>query len=325
MRPYWFLVIVPESLAGAALFSAVSVIGLAGSFMFTLGAFLDDGPFDRTTAIGSSLFFALLITYAIVAGAYVIRRSMRALHDLRPSLDCDETAFEAVLASISKTDLATTLAFAGLGLAGGAAHNFILREGAFNSTALSRLGGIVGTELVWLAVTFLVATFLRNANIFARLGEQHVKIDLLKPQALYPFGLIAVLPTLGLLGTQVLYPLLSLDGGFNATGTLPGFMITLVSLTYLFVRTTWPLHKRIVQTKQDAIDAVQDQIDQLRDRGASIAELQPHLTHRDYLEHLSEWPFKVSTLARWSLYLLIPPMTWVGAALIENVVDMMLS
>ena len=30
-------------------------------------------------------------------------------------------------------------------------------------------------------------------------------------------------------------------------------------------------------------------------------------------------------MTRWSLYLLIPPLTWVGAALIKNVVDVLVA
>jgi hypothetical protein len=37
-----------------------------------------------------------------------------------------------------------------------------------------------------------------------------------------------------------------------------------------------------------------------------------------------EWPFDIGLLARLLLYLILPPLTWVGAALIENLVDSVL-
>jgi hypothetical protein len=81
------------------------------------------------------------------------------------------------------------------------------------------------------------------------------------------------------------------------------------------------LHERIVTAKHEAILDVQQQIDTTRQQSSNLALLQPLLAHRECLDGLSEWPFQVSTLARWSLYLLIPPLTWVGAALIEKAVD----
>ena len=67
-----------------------------------------------------------------------------------------------------------------------------------------------------------------------------------------------------------------------------------------------------------AIGQAQDDV--LRLRGDQAALL-PALSWRRYLEDLSEWPFQMSTVARWTLYLLIPPFTWVGAALIEIAVS----
>ena len=39
---------------------------------------------------------------------------------------------------------------------------------------------------------------------------------------------------------------------------------------------------------------------------------------------MSEWPFDVGVMTRLAFYLVIPPLTWVGAALIENAVDALL-
>ena len=327
MRQYWFLAIVPKSLPGSMAFAVLLASTLVALFTGMFGVFSRNGLATELMAdLGNSLFFAILIAYAIVAGAYVLRRSSRAMLELRPALNCDDDTFAEMLESIEKTPTSTALGFALIGLAGGTIHNAVIWT-TFESNAVTwaRWGGIIGTILTWFVVTYLVTAFIRNAQMFARLGADHVRVDLFKPQALYPFGLLAVLPTLGLVGTQALYPLLSLEGGFNAIGTIPGFTITMASLTYLFFRTTWPLHKRIAAAKNNAVLEVQAQIDDLRSREAGLVQLQALLAHREYLERLSEWPFKISTLARWSLYLLIPPLTWVGAAFIEKAVDAFLA
>ena len=48
------------------------------------------------------------------------------------------------------------------------------------------------------------------------------------------------------------------------------------------------------------------------------------LDYRNRGQQVREWPFSVGGLGILTLYLVIPPLTWVGAALIENLVDTIL-
>lgn len=36
---------------------------------------------------------------------------------------------------------------------------------------------------------------------------------------------------------------------------------------------------------------------------------------------ISEWPFDTAVMTRLGFYLINPPMTWVGAAMLENLVE----
>jgi hypothetical protein len=42
------------------------------------------------------------------------------------------------------------------------------------------------------------------------------------------------------------------------------------------------------------------------------------------MQQASKWPFDMPTLTRLGLYLILPPLTWVAAALIENLVEKLL-
>jgi hypothetical protein len=42
------------------------------------------------------------------------------------------------------------------------------------------------------------------------------------------------------------------------------------------------------------------------------------------VQRVSDWPLDIGALSQLAFYLIIPPLTWVGAALIENVVDALL-
>ena len=53
----------------------------------------------------------------------------------------------------------------------------------------------------------------------------------------------------------------------------------------------------------------------------AYGDLAPLLLYRREITAAPEWPFDTSVMGRLALYLVIPPLTWVGAALIEMLVD----
>ena len=58
---------------------------------------------------------------------------------------------------------------------------------------------------------------------------------------------------------------------------------------------------------------------------AVLEELARHCSaYRREIAQASTWPFDSSNLTRLLFYLIIPPLTWAGAALIENLVDWLL-
>jgi hypothetical protein len=52
-----------------------------------------------------------------------------------------------------------------------------------------------------------------------------------------------------------------------------------------------------------------------------IQTLNTLLTQRTHLQKVSSWPLNLDNVGRLLFYMFIPPLTWVGAALIERVVD----
>ena len=326
---YWFVRIVGLSQWPRPVLSLMCFALLSAFFLVMLASDSSDDSANRLSDIGTALFFAAINGYAIVAGAAVIERSQSAMNELRPVLDCDDATFQRLRASLATAPgtFASALIIGGLLL--GMLHISILMENwniwAIMVASPGALGITLGTLLTWLVITHLVAIFARNAHMVSRMGHRLVRVDLLQPSLLKPFGRIALLPTLGLLGTQVLYPLLSLGGSFNPFAVAPGFIVTLIALTYLLIKATWPLHRRLAAAKQSALQDIENDIALWRRQQGSdandLSKLQPMLGYREYLQSLSEWPFSLSTLARWSLYLIIPPVTWICAALMENAID----
>lgn len=335
MHRHWFEYIVPQRLSMALLLAITVWMALSLLFAYLLGAFAEEQTEDTANAVGTALFFASINVFSVVAGAWVIRRSAELVSALH--LNCDAETRKELSARVSSITTRRAGIILLICLLAGLAHNAFLQDtllGVFAAVTSSpiALGGALGTMLSWFVVSHIVIAFVQNAHTFATIGERYVEVDLLQPDNHNLIGRAALLPTLGLIGTQALYPLLWLDGNLSLIAALPGFLVTLTSLVYLFIRSTLPLHRRLSRVKEEQLRLINNRIQQLRKgaaddapAGQQLIELQALLDHRTYLQACPEWPFKVTTVVRWSLYLLIPPLTWVGAALIENVVDLALS
>lgn len=89
--------------------------------------------------------------------------------------------------------------------------------------------------------------------------------------------------------------------------------------------------RRIAEAKADELARITPLIlakhEQLKnasgeDAAARIsADLTALLDYRQRVSHMREWPFDRSTVSRFGLYLLFPAISWIGAALVERIVD----
>ncbi len=303
----------------------VSWVLLTLTFAWLLGYF---ETYIGEEVLGVGLFFSSTTVYVVFVGTWVIRESGRVVAEL-PLACSDEEQLELVQ-RITRVSLQHFLLVSTYGLVLGVVHTMIMIGSYDLSLILTStsfgVGAWLGTMIAWFLITHIVVAFIDNARTFARIGAEHLTVDLLRPKSTYPLGRAALLPTLCLIGTQAMYPLIALGGDMNLVTVLPGFGITLVALVYLFLRSTFPLHRRLSALKAEELERIDRSLQSIdRSDEGSWESLNRLLTLRDHMERTSEWPFKLSTIARWSLYLTIPPLTWVGAALIENVVDFVLN
>ena len=273
-----------------------------------------------------ALFFVCIVAYIIPVFHFVTERSQSALKELHHNglISAEQEATLSVRVShrswrwvVVNLMVASALWFAQSWLLTG--ELAIMVNGFFRNYP-----GFVassGPWLVWITVTCTVHALVDNARMFRKLAAK-VPVDILNGAALIPFGRMAVSSTLLVIGAQSLFSIMWLGDDTNVWTTIPGLLPTTAALVYLFVAPLWPLHKRLKTAKQAQLAAVQQQINQvsstpLRD----MPNLATLLTFRREVASVAEWPLDISVLARFSLYLVIVPLTWIGAALIENVVD----
>ncbi len=329
---YWFIWLDRHWRFSRFLLGLLIFLLLAIVFGALLGLF--NLPVDipiRQTSLGLCLFFAGLNATALTGTMAIIRRSELALDQLKPILRIDDERFRYLRASLSGTTAKRSWTITLISLAIGIAHSAILSSGDPNqSYDLQFFGANLGGILSWFIMLHLITALVWNAHMFAKLGRDDMEIDALRPELLLPFATVALLPSLTLMATQLFYPLLSLNGQFSPIATLPGFIMTLLSALYLLLRTTWPVHMRMREAKASLLASSEGSIARWRETNPdwnfssdAMGELLPILAFRNHVRALPVWPFNLGLLGRWLFYVVIPPLTWVMAALMENLIDIL--
>jgi hypothetical protein len=282
------------------------------------------------------LFYSLIIAYIIPIFSYITAKSQDALLELRPLLDLDDSAFEKMRTHLDSTSLRMIALQLGAGALLGFIHMSFIRGSALGtvSGALADQSGFVstlGAIVVWIIMTTVISMLVQQAVVFARLGAYHVQVTLLSNHKLLPFARVSISASLAIIGALALFPLIGIESGMNLMESLPGAIATLVPLLALFIVPVWPIHRRLVATKQQQLASVNDRIETRLRAGDSffpeaevLEELAPLLLYRREIAQVSTWPFDGGNVSRLLFYLVIPPLTWAGAALIENLVDWML-
>lgn len=198
-----------------------------------------------------------------------------------------------------------------------------LNDILFNSSVYSTH---LGTLVTWIILTTVISSLTNNAIVWARLGKTF-EIDLLRPKASCIIGRIAVLSTLSIIGAQVLFDILMMDSASDWVSIVPGLAASFVPSLALFFIPVWPLHKRLRTSKATSLDDIDNSIQALGNLSGlaltnveSVEQLNRLLLLRREVQLVSIWPYDTSNMFRFMLYLLLPPLTWVGAALVENMV-----
>ena len=319
---FWLLRMVLPGRWGRWL-TGMAISGLLLALYALSGGLSADGQAE--VGLGVVLFFALILGYIVPVHQLIITRSIGALDVLDerfPGLSAETARSRHRLLVKSPGWVARTLA---LGLVAGFGHNALLYAGSDLSVMLTHpptaLTAVV-TLLIWIVMTAVISSLVENAVLFARLGAL-VPVDLLRIRTLTPFGSVAVSSTLAIIGAQAAFPFMFFQADVNALTFVPGLIATSLPMIYLFVAPVWPVHARIVDAKRQTLDRLDGEIAVLTAGSThpALPDLAALLVYRREVSAVGEWPFDTSVMGRLILYLIIPPLTWVGAALIEMLVD----
>ncbi len=330
ITPYWFNWIDQRWRSGRLLLGVMLFFLLAVMFSAMFGIFGEiSDPENRRVRLGICLFFASVNATALVGTMAIIARSQLALDQLRPLFAMDNEQFGQLRDALAGAPVVQLWWITIISLGIGFLHSLLVNStGSGADVSMPIIGASLGTMLTWFIQFHVIGALVRNAHLLARMGREDLALDVLRPEQLAPFGTLALLPSLMLMGTQVYYPLLSLNGEFNAFATLPGFILTLASAIYLLLRPLWPVHVHMREAKASLLASTETGIARWRENNPdrnftadAVGDLVPILAFRDHVRALPEWPFNPGLLGRWLFYIVIPPLTWLLAALMENLID----
>ena len=131
-----------------------------------------------------------------------------------------------------------------------------------------------------------------------------------------------MLDLLIIMGALALAPIQALDAEFRWVNYRAGVLVAVPAAAFLFITPMWGVHRAIQRAKQQRLAELQSALD--RCERTDYLRLDTLLGHQERVRALHSWPVDLRLITRVGFYLVIPPLAWVGAALVENLVDTLL-
>jgi hypothetical protein len=286
--------------------------------------------------IGSLLINALLLGYIPTANAILHRGVERDLRELRPVLRRSNEEWQKLLDETTAVPSAALWMASGIGLCVGAGMVSLdpeLRETYSGVSAFDPrfIWLLLHTSVVMALGLRLFVTEGHVSRAYARIGEELVEVDLFDLAPLAPFARKGQ-------RSVVLWAVLSVMISwfwFLGSALQANLVISLLVLfvvTSAFLQPVMGVRRRIRGAKVAELERINDALRMQRGRllemgpegdesGTRMADL---VAYRSLVQGVREWPFDVSNLARFLLFGALGVGSWLGGALVERLVDVLL-
>lgn len=306
----------PVTLVGLTVFLVLGLLFFATGAALPAAATTDFE--DPIEILGSFLLFTLLIPYLLMCLLASIRAN-----------DCTHRQFEHPNSPETQLDryrfirwwpaaILIGIAFAVFGNINWPSFTFEPGDPDF----LTSIMLVFGQIFMWAIVFLVLFVNSHECWILGRLGKT-VPIDLYQIDKLNGFGRAGLNSFLMVVGALAITTVQSIDQEFRAVNYVNGIAVGVPAALIMVSLPIWSLHRRLLDSKAIAIREIDDAIADTKktvDPEALLA-LNALLARRDYLKGLRNWPMDLSTFSRLLLYVFIPPLAWVGAALVEFMLD----
>lgn len=177
---------------------------------------------------------------------------------------------------------------------------------------------IIGNIFLWVSVAWVLGRRI-YAHTGLLLAGYEIDVDIYCLDKLRPFTNIALMDVLMIMGALALMPLQALDAQFRWYNYEAGIVIGVLATITVVLFPMWGVHRSIQKKKTERLERIQE-LEAQTDRD-DIPALERILAHKDRILSISTWPLDVRLISRILFYLVIPPIAWIGAAVVENLVE----
>lgn len=266
--------------------------------------------------LGMVLLVVLMPPYLVVSLLYGTRRSLALAHQI------DQANATQLSDRVTQIPLRLVFWFSLAGLLYAVIFNlpgFALN--LFDTTSTEQ-ALIVGQISVWMMLSIVLAVRVHVARGFRQVSR-HVPVNIFETSNLKPFAQVGLIDVLTIAFGMVLSTVQSLDLSFRPDNYSKALVVILPAIIYLTLYPIWDIHKRLLALKKQELDMLNQKINNASKslESAAINALEVLLQRRERTQAVSTWPMDVATLRTFLFYVIIPPLAWVGAALVEFLID----
>lgn len=299
-----------------------------------LGAEWALGPVDLPFPPARFAWTALA-TGSLLGTLAACRAALRAgaladLHELRPILPVRGAKARSLELEIVDVSPVTRRWVTGVGLAGGLAMATLdpFLKGLYEHVATTDpryVFFVLQNMLLGVLGTRLGASEVHMTRAFARLGET-LEIDLLNPSTTLVFGRKGLRSVaVSVLISVAISMFWLLDSAGQSNVLIPFVVLGLATAALL--APTLGVRRNVARTKARELEVVVEAIRRERDRllEPGLTSSRPHagrlgdlVRYESLVRSVREWPFDLSIVSRSALFILLGAGSWVGGAMVER-------
>lgn len=304
---------------GVAVALGLGVVGSAPS----LFAYLSGYEIDRIYhSFVSSWINAIVIGYVI--GLPVFDKLAADVERLAPLLDAPARAYARTTLSDTWTNPSIWAARA-IGLIYGSIPSVPTLLAALRGVpnALLYLWVPLLIPLLWAIAVPALWRLIRLSLFVHRLGRDHVHVDLGDQRALGVFADIGIRHLAIIAGGLSVIPMQAiLTGSLTLVDFVPALLATTPVMLIVLALPVVGIHRGVVAAKAAELERLADVV------AAAPRDSDRYLLlslYRQRIADVSEWPLTMGSATRVVFYVVIPPLAWIAAAVVENLVSTVLS
>lgn len=306
---------------GVVVTAALGLFALWMTWYVGIVAAVEAGE-EPDIAVRAPVTLYMIVGYTPVALYYLREWTVRHFDTIRRNLALDLPAFEFPRVAANLLGAAGAITMYGLFLHPADDPLLLFQPGRWNQEFPFILVGLV--LMGWFLFRFMFLLVWAALKI-SRTARHIRSIDLLDTSLVEPYARHGVRTSLLAVIQLSISANLWLDPNSPAVATITTMVMLLSTTAVALFMPAWGIHRRLSELKRLELKQVRSNICGLRDLQTRSAEdaqqLRAELALENRLMEVSEWPFDAGTYVRVILYVFLGLGSWVGAALVERLLD----